>query len=425
MGEIVEKARAAIARVEALGERAGPIFTRFDAARIVADAERAEALVAGSSAPLPLAGKLVSLKDLFDEAGQRTTAGSRFFGDRAPATADAEVVARVKAAGAVIFGRTSMSEFAYSGVGLNPHFGTPGNAFDETRIPGGSSSGAALSVALGLCDIALGTDTGGSVRIPSAINGLYGFKPSQHTVPLSGVHALSQTLDSAGPLCRTFDDVLAAYAVMSGTRMPDTSTRSPSDLRLAVPTGAFVNDLDAAVSASFEAALEKLRTAGFRLEDLDLAFLPGQMEFNRIIVSSEAFATYGADLDRLGEVGDPHVLKRIRFAQTLSTAQVADAYAGRAATVERFSQAMDGLDGMLAPTLQITPPTIVETQANFDRLNGAMLRNPSMINFVDGCANSLPVATGGTVPGALMISAARGNDWPVLNVARALLPALA
>lgn len=423
MGEIVEKARGAIGRVEALGERARGIFTQFDAERILADAGRVESLIAGSSASLPLAGKLVSVKDLFDEAGERTTAGSRLLQDREPATEDCQVVARMKAAGAVMFGRTSMSEFAYSGVGLNPHHGTPGNAIDETRIPGGSTSGGGVSVALGLCDIALGTDTGGSVRIPAAINGLFGIKPSQYTVPLTNVHPLSQTLDSAGPLACSLEETIAAYAVMSATPAPASKLQGP--LKLGLPKGAFVNDLDEAVGRSFEAALARLRAAGHRIEEIDLGFLPAQMDFNRIIVSSEALATYHADLDRLEEIGDPHVLKRIRFAQTLSKAQVEEAYAARAATVAQFSQAMEGFDALLAPTLQITPPTIAETEADFDRLNGAMLRNPSMINFVDGCAISMPLQIGnGGVPGALMLSGMRGSDWHVLQVAEALLPGL-
>ncbi len=430
MGDIVDKAHAAIGRVEALGELARSIFTRFDPERILANAREAESLVEHAEAPLPLAGKLVSVKDLFDEAGERTTAGSRLLRDRPAATRDSEAVARMKAAGAVMFGRTTMSEFAYSGVGLNPHHGTPGSALDAARIPGGSTSGGGVSVGLSLCDIALGTDTGGSIRIPSAINGLYGFKPSQHLVPRSGVHPLSQTLDSAGPLAATFEDAVAAFAVMSATTDPTSGSTVDAPMRLAIPVGAFVNALDASTADTFEATVAALRTAGHEIVELDVGFLNDNLDLNRIIVSAEAHALYKDDLDALETLGDPRVLKRIRFAETLSQADIDDAYAARKQVVARFSEIMAGHNALVAPTLQVAPPTIVEAETDFDQVNAAMLRNPSLVNLADGCALVMPVAAareadaGTSLPGSLMIVGSRGADWSVLKAARALLPSV-
>ncbi len=423
MGRTLDKARAAIAKVDALGDEAGRIFTRLDRDRILAEAEEADARASASPEPLPLAGMLVSVKDLYDEAGERTTAGSRLLAEHPAARADCPVVRRMKAAGAVMFGRTTMSEFAYSGVGLNPHYGTPGAVFDRSRIPGGSTSGGALTVARGLCDIALGTDTGGSVRIPAAVNGLYGFKPTQASVPLAGVHPLSKTLDSAGPLAADFATVAAAYAVMSGTERPSATART--NRRLAVPRGAFVDDLDAAVASGHAATLRALEAAGHELVDIDLTFLGEAIGLNRIIVAAEAHALYRKDLARLEQIGDPRVLARIRFADTLSPQQVEDAYAARRVVVDRFGQALAEVDALVAPTLQIAVPTIAETEANFDRINAAMLRNPSLINLADGCALTVPLfRSGERGPQALMLAAPGGRDWALLDCAEALLPSL-
>lgn len=424
MGRIVEKARDAISRVEALGGRAAGIFTEFDPQRILADAGRAEALVARSEGTLPLAGALVSVKDLFDEKGARTTAGSRLLADRPPAEADCDVVARMKAAGAVMFGRTSMSEFAYSGVGLNPHHGTPGNALDPSRIPGGSTSGGGLTVALGICDIALGTDTGGSVRIPAAVNGICGFKPSQKSVSRTGVHPLSDTLDSVGPLAGDLPTTIAAYEVMSGSRRADAAPGA-GKLRLARPRGAFATDLDPAIAGAFGKALDIVAAHGHELADVDVGFLQEALFLNRIIVAVEAYEIYRQSLERLETVGDPRVLRRMRFAETLSREQIDEAYERRGEVVRQFAEVLQGFDGLLSPTIQILTPTIADTEADFDRLNAAMLRNPSLINLADGCAITMPLASAdGRQAQGLMIAGPAGTDWRVIAAAETLRPIL-
>ena len=421
MGHAEEKAAAAIARVEESPRDLGTIFVEFDPERILADAAVVDARH-DTGETLPLRGLLVSLKDLVDEAGQRTTAGSRLLAERERATADAEIVRRLKAAGAVPFGRTSLSEFAYSGLGLNPHRGTPGNVFDETRVPGGSSSGAALGVALGWCDAAIGTDTGGSVRIPAALNGLVGIKPTQAAVPRDGVHALSDTFDSVGPLAPDLDTALRCHEALCGVA-PGTFADAAvpeGPLRLAVPRGAFTDGLDASVATTFETTTRRLAAAGHTLVDVDMAPVGALAPAVRIIVASEAHALYSPHFARLEEVGDPNVLRRIRAAETFPADALERAHADHRRAVVDFADALAGCDALLAPTVAVEAPTIAAAEADFDAVNPAVLRNTTLINLVGGCAVTLPVAGGGPVPGALMVAAPAGADAALFAVARAL-----
>jgi len=417
---VLEKAEAAISQVGELGNAASSIFLDFQPERIREQAEKVDARIRNGSPRLPLAGWLISVKDLFNEAGLRTTAGSRLLADSAAADRDCIVVQRLRDAGAVIFGRTSMSEFAYSGVGLNPHHGTPGNVFDSGHIPGGSSSGAALSVALGLCDAAIGTDTGGSVRIPAAANGLVGFKPSQKTVPMAGVHPLSHTLDSVGPIARTFEEAMVVQSVLTGLSL-ELVHDDTKKLRIGLPKGAFLNGLDAPTERNWALLLRKLARAGVVFEDIDLEFLNDALPLARIIVAVEAHAIYGAQVEKLELLGDPRVLRRIQYAETLTKAEIDDAYAKRAEVVQKFDQALVNIDALVAPTLPTLPPRIEEVEADFDRLNASMLRNPSMINIADGCAITMPMKdTQSVFHGAAMFAAANGNDQSLLSAVSAL-----
>lgn len=419
MGAIIEKAQAAIDKVDQLGDLAGKIFTDFDRERILRDAAHAETLVANAPTPLPLAGLLVSVKDLYDEAGKVTSAASLLLKDRAPAARDCEIIARIKAAGAVPFGRTSMSEFAYSGVGLNPHYGTPGNVYDPDGIPGGSTSGGGLTVALGLVDIALGTDTGGSVRIPAAINGLYGFKASRLRMSGDGIHPLAKSFDTAGPLARDLETTIVAFEVMAGIAVPPASAGKGGALRIGVPVNAFINDLDDRVKRDFEAICATLRAAGHDLVEIDLGFVADNAVLNKILVSAEAHDIYANDFAKLETCGDPRVLSRMRFADSLSLQDRCDAYARRTDVTARFNAALADVDVMIAPTLAMMAPKISEVEADFDRLNAMMLRNTSYLNLVDACAISLPVPVAGeNAPAALMIAGIHGQDFAVLDVAR-------
>ncbi|MEF2549799.1 amidase [Aurantimonas sp. A2-1-M11] len=413
-----DRAAQAIGRVLDLDEDvAGRIFTRFDAGRIVAEAEsldRDPARLAG-----PLAGLLVAIKDLFDEAGEVTTAGSIQFAGNAPAARDAEAVARLRAAGAIGCGRTNMSEFAYSGVGLNPHFGTPGNSHDPARIPGGSTSGGAIAVAFGIADFALGSDTGGSVRIPAAFNALAGFKPTQSAVPLDGAFPLSGTYDSVGPLALDIATCAAVHAVLSGETRPDPAA-GDKPLRLGVMRTLLTDDMDDQVSADFDAALEALREAGVELVDVEMPDLAQAPGVNRILVSSDAHAVHSGYLDALETSGDPHVLKRIRAAETFGADERSAARQTRTDAIAAFAALADGFDAMIAPTVPIVPPLIAEVEADFDRLNALILRNPSTINFLDGCAATVPMHQSGELPTGLMLFAPGGRDWAVLDVAETI-----
>ena len=390
------------------------IYTQFDATRIMQAAQALDADATRRSGPL--AGVMVSIKDLFDEAGQVTAAGSAILRRAPAAKADAPVVARLKAAGAVPCGRTAMSEFAYSGVALNPHTGNPGNARDPSRISGGSSSGAAVSVALGLADVALGTDTGGSVRIPAVLNGLAGFKPTQSTVPLEGAFPLSPTFDSIGPLAPRIATCAAVHAVLSGTSAPAVAEDRP--LRLAILQGPLMEGMDAQVTADFDAALVALRAAGHEIIDATLPDLEGFGDVNRIVVATEAHAIHAHHLEGLETEGDPRVLRRIRAAEGFGPSDYTDKLAHRARAVAAFHTLADGIDAFILPTVPTVAPLIAEVEADFDRLNALMLRNPSAVNFLDGCAATVPMQRTQRLATGLMIFAPGGRDWAVLGMAQ-------
>ncbi|AEQ53708.1 amidase family protein [Pelagibacterium halotolerans] len=416
-----DRARRAIdVAMSAKPEVLRTIFTRFDASRIMSEAKALDGDAGRRTGPL--AGILVSIKDLFDEKGQVTSAGSTILADAEPANADAEAVGRLRAAGAIGCGRTTMSEFAYSGVGLNPHFGNPGNIFDSSRISGGSTSGGALSVALGIADVALGSDTGGSVRIPAALNGLCGFKPSQSAVPLDGAFPLSQSYDSIGPLARTIKHCSAVHAVLSATAASPAKRES---LRIGVARGILTEGLDTQVAADFQRAIALLSAAGFALTDIELPMLEGFGNVNRIIVASEAHAIHASRLARMQTEGDPHVLRRIRAAESFASTDEVDARAQRAAAIAAFSAQAENYDVFIAPTLPTVAPLIADVEADFDRLNGLMLRNPSAINFLDGCAATVPMHAGQPLATGLMIFAPGGHDWRVLGAAEQIEAILA
>jgi aspartyl-tRNA(Asn)/glutamyl-tRNA(Gln) amidotransferase subunit A len=422
MGAIIDKAKAAIEQVNALGDLKSKIFTEFDDERILRAAAHAEDLVARTP-NLPLAGKLVSLKDLYDEAGIVTTAASELLKSAAPATEDGDVVRLIKQAGGVPFGRTSMSEFAYSGVGLNPHYGTPGNVFDPEGIPGGSSSGAGVSAGLGLVDIAMGTDTGGSIRIPAAINGLYGYKPSRLSVPRKGVVPLSDSFDTPGPLARDLQTAITVFEVMTGTTVPASER---TKLRIGVPVNAFVNDLSARVKSDFEMICDVLVKAGHELVEIDLGFVAENALLTRDLVSSEANAIYAKHFDALETCGDPYVLSRMKFADGLTKDDVIAAHAKRTDVIARFGAAVADVDVMIAPTLPRMAPKIAEVEADIATLNPLMLRNTGMLNLVDACVISIPVPVAGEkAPAALMVAAPHGQDKTVLNAARLIDPLFA
>src|ERR1700723_1526327 len=259
---------ACLARIADTSGEGARTFVHVDAEAAIEAAEAMDRLREVKAAPSAYAGIPVSIKDLFDIKGQVTRAGSRALEDSPPAEADATVVARLRRAGFIVIGRTNMTEFAYSGIGINPHYGTPKSAWQRSvgHVPGGSSSGAAVSIADGMAYGALGTDTGGSCRIPAAFNGIVGFKPTQRRVPLDGGVPLSFTLDSFGPLARSVSCCAILDAVLADEPVVPLRPRPIKGMRLAVPTTIVLDDLDDAVAQAFDRALETLSRQGALIE---------------------------------------------------------------------------------------------------------------------------------------------------------------
>jgi aspartyl-tRNA(Asn)/glutamyl-tRNA(Gln) amidotransferase subunit A len=398
--------------------------------KVYADAARAEADRQDSARRLgklasPLAGIPVSVKDLFDVEGDVTAAGSKVLRDQPAARADAVAVARLRTAGLIILGRTNMTEFAYSGLGLNPHYGTPRNPFDRElgRIPGGSSSGAAVSVADGMACGAVGTDTGGSCRIPAAFCGIVGFKPTAHRVPLGGTFPLSATLDSIGPLAPTTECCAAVDAVLAGQALPPLETLQLTQLRFAVPGSYVTNDLDAQVRGDFARACAQLARAGADLCDVALRELEELPHINRKggLAAAEAYALHRVQLEAQADAYDPRVLKRILRGGEQSEADYQELKRTRADLIRRVDQQLSGFDAVLMPTTPIIAPTFAELESDeaYGRLNFLVLRNPSIANFLDRCAVSIPSHRAGTAPSGLMLMGAHGADRRLLAISAA------
>lgn len=408
------------------------VRTTFEAARAAADA--ADRLRAAGAPELPLGGLAVSIKDLFDVRGEVTTAASTVLADAAPAAQDCPAVARLRRAGAAFIGRTNMSEFAFSGVGISPHHGTPANAttasIDPTpRIPGGSTSGGAVSVAAGAAWAALGSDTGGSLRIPAALHGLVGFKNTARTVPTDGAIPLSTTLDTVGAITRSVRDAVRLHAILSD-RPVRLSGRPVRALRLAVATTLMLDGLDAHVARCFERAIASLRDAGATVDELPLPPLAELAQINAAggFSAAESWAWHRRLLADHGDRYDPRVALRIRRGEAMSAADYIDLMQARRAWIVRMEAAIGAYDAVLSPTVPIVAPAIeplVASDETFFAVNGQLLRNPSAINFLDGCAISLPCHAPGDMPVGLMAWSTALRDDELLDAASAIEATLA
>jgi aspartyl-tRNA(Asn)/glutamyl-tRNA(Gln) amidotransferase subunit A len=429
-GRVTSRAlvEAALGRIADPAGEGSRVFLRVyaESARAAADAQ--DRLRRAGYVASPLAGLPVSIKDLFDVAGERTLAGSRALDDAPPAAADAPIVARLRAAGAVLIGRTNMTEFAFSGVGINPHYGTPGNPYDRRRIPGGSSSGAPVSVLDGMATVAIGTDTGGSVRIPAAFCGTVGLKPTQYRVPRAGATPLSTTLDSVGPLGLSVACCAVADAIMAGEPAAAPPAAAVAGLRLGVPQSFVLDDLDAAVAAAFERALGVLSAAGARLVDLALTELGEYPAINAKggFSPPEAYAWHAALIARRGAEYDPRVRLRIERGAAMTAAEYVTLGWQRADLIARVEARTAELDALLMPTLPLTAPEIAafDREDEFWRLNGRILRNTALINFLDRCAVTLPIHAPGSAPVGLMLVGRHGEDRRLLSLAQGIETAI-
>jgi aspartyl-tRNA(Asn)/glutamyl-tRNA(Gln) amidotransferase subunit A len=417
---IRDRLEAALARIDDPAGEGGRVFLSVypESARVEADAADRRARDRASLGPLD--GVLVSIKDLFDVAGEPTRAGSRILEDAAPAAADAPVVQRLRAAGAVIVGKTNMSEFAFTGVGANPHYGTPGNPADRARVPGGSSSGAAVAVADGMCEISIGTDTGGSTRIPAALCGVVGFKPSKYRIPTEGAFPLSHTLDSVGPIAGSVEDCAKADAVIAGEG-PWVLESAPLDgLKLAITAGLPLRDLDEAVDAKFAAALRTLERSGSALTEAETPLFDAMAEVNSTatIATVEAYALHRERLATRGDEMDPFIRVRIEMGKAVSSADYREMLDTRARLASAMDELLAGFDALVLPTTPIVAPTIAEvsTDETFRRKNRLLLRNTEIANFFDLCAISLPMRGAG-LPAGFMLFARRGEDRRLFRIA--------
>jgi aspartyl-tRNA(Asn)/glutamyl-tRNA(Gln) amidotransferase subunit A len=426
--DLVDGCLARIAIPDGEGARA---FIHVDADRARAAAGWADQMRDHGCVPSPLAGIPIAVKDLFDVAGEVTTAGSRILADRPAARQDALAVARLRAAGAVLIGRTNMTEFAYSGVGLNPHHDTPRNPHGRDRglIPGGSTSGGAVAVADGMAVAALGTDTGGSCRIPAALCGLVGFKPTASRVPLQGAIPLSGSFDSVGPIghsvrcCAIVDAILAAEPVEATVEM------SCAGLRLGILRDYALEDLDEDVASIFESGLARLAAAGVRFEDVAFPELHEIAEIGRNggIVAAEAFAWHQPHLDSRGEEYDPRVRARIEMGRGQSVSEYLHALECRRWLIQRARSVTAPFDALVLPTVPILAPTVDALRADdalFAQVNRLLLRNPTIANFLDRCAVSLPCQLPGEPPVGLMLIGEHGADRHLLALASAVEAAL-
>lgn len=385
---------------------------------------------------LPLAGIATSVKALFDVQGWVTHAGSKVLQHQAPAHTDAAAVARLRAAGAVLMGQTHMVEFAFSGVGTNPHYPTPaaldglwGHDLGNCHVPGGSSSGTAVSVASGSAWIGLGSDTGGSIRIPAALNGLVGFKPTACKVPLTGTLPLSSTLDTACAITRSVRDAIATHEVLAAQRI----TRSCAPLsawRLAVPRDVMLDTLAPAIAAGFERSLVLLRQAGAQIEEIDLPELAQLSAINHrgSFSAAESFTWHEALLGQHRDDYDPRVRQRIEAGQHMSAADYLRLQHNRQDWMARVNARIAGFDALLSPTTPITAPLLAavapasgtaqdaQRDAAFFTANSLLLRNTSVVNMLDGAALSIPCHLPGELPMGLMLWHGAHRDDALLNL---------
>ena len=421
-----QRTEQALAAIAAAGDEGRRIFTCTYADAALEAARAADARAARGIRLGPLDGRIVSIKDLFDVAGEPTTAGSAVLRDAPPAARDAAIVRRLRASGAVIVGKTNMTEFAFSGIGINPHWGTPGNARDAARIPGGSSSGAGVSVARGMAEIAIGSDTGGSVRIPAALNGIAGFKPTQARVPREGAYPLSFTLDTVGPLAASVLDCARADAVLSGTGWRALPERRVAGLRIGVPRGLLFMHTEDAVLQAFENALAALSTAGARVTEMALDTwlgAPARLQEQGTLVAAEAAHIHREVLARAPQALDPLVLARIRRGEAITAAHYVGVMQARATLQQALDAQLEDVDLLVLPTVPFVAPAIASLQDEdaFTWANLLALRNPSVFNFFDLPALSLPLARPqGALPVGLMAVGRRGGDRELLAIGTAL-----
>ncbi|WP_209850606.1 amidase [Rhizobium herbae] len=421
----LELAKASLKKIA--GYRDQSIFTALLEERALTEAKAsAERIRSGRSLGL-LDGIPVAWKDLFDTKGSVTTAGSAVLGDHAPAETDATVVKALAGAGMVSIGRTNLSEFAFSGLGINPHYGTAHNAAsrDVPRIPGGSSAGSGVAVAAGLVPVAIGTDTGGSIRIPAAFNGIVGYKATRGRYSMQGVFPLAKSLDSLGPLCRTVQDAVWIDAAMRGRSAPDIGRADLASLKLVIPETVVFDDAEPGVVAAFEAAISRLEKAGARITRRAFPIFAEIFEVmarHGALVTAEAYVLHkerlqGPEAERM----DQRVVARARLGEKIGMVDYVAILDTRERLIASLAKNLQPGELLAHPTLPHVAPPIAPLLADdelFFRINGRTLRNTSIGNFLDGCGVSIPCGTGDAgMPVGFLLSGQRNEDDYLLSAA--------
>ena len=399
------------------------VFTKVHRDKALAQAELVDLARNKGLYLAPYAGIPVSVKDLFDVAGDVTTAGSRVLSEEMPAKNDAVVVERLKSAGFIVIGRTNMTEFAYSGLGINPHNGTPLNPYDRAtgRIPGGSSSGAAVAQTDGMAIAGIGTDTGGSCRIPAALCGIVGFKTTAARIPSEGTIPLSKTLDSIGPLANTVECCATIDAVLAGKNQTEIGQVALKGIRLGIPQSIVLDDMDEHVARGFENAIQTLSRQGAILVDEPM---PQLLELPQVnakggFAAAEAYAWHKKLIEQGADVYDPRVISRIIKGRDQSATDYIELLQARERIIKNVSKVIVQYDALIYPTV----PTIAPPLAGFSddefyhRNNLLMLRNPALVNFLDYCAISIPIHNEGDAPVGLSLMGGRGDDRNLLSIA--------
>ncbi|MGB0749745.1 MAG: amidase [Magnetospiraceae bacterium] len=425
---LIEAALDRIKDPQGEGDR---VFLNVYGDRALVEAKASDALRAAGYPLPPLAGIPLSVKDLYDVAGDVTRAGSTVLADAPPAMRDSTVVRRLRAAGAIIIGRTNMTEFAYSGVGLNSHYGTPKNPYDRAsaRIPGGSSSGAVISVTDGMAVVGIGSDTNGSTRIPAALCGTAGFRPTQGRIPLQGVFPLSESLDAAGPLAPTADCCAIIDAIMADQPPPPNDPFPLTGLRLLVPQCYVLEDLEPAVAHAFERSLTRLSEQGAWIIEAPAPVLDGipALYHQGGIVAAEAWHLHRDRLAESGDRFDPLVRERLALGKEQDAAHYIHCLRGRAALQKQADALTLPYDAVLLPTTAMTAPPIADLQADeavYRRVNLAMLRNTSVASILGRCAASVPCHGRDDAPSGITIMGETGGDAKCLRIAAAIEKAL-
>lgn len=436
-GELVAAARSSTALVEqALNRACDPngegerVFLSLYDAQAADAAALSDRMRGHNVVPSSIAGLPVAISDAFDVAGETTAAGSAVLADAPVAAADATVVAALRAAGAVLIGRTNMSEFGISALGLNPHFGTPGNPYDANLIPGGAASGAAVAVVSGMAVAAVGTDGAGSIRIPAALCGAVGTRSSAGRISLSGTLPQAPSVDAIGTIAPDVESCAIMDSILSGNPAPVFPDLSADGLRLAVPVRYVLDDLDLAVAAAFQATLVRLKAAGVRLFEITLAELEEipAITADASFAAVEGYAWHRHLLSTSIDRYDPRVVQKLRRGSDVMAADYIELIAARRDLIRRINPLTAPFDAVIMPTVPHVAPSIASLQSDYiayTETNSLFMRNAAIANFLDRCAITLPCQEDGDLPVGLTLMGETGGDARLFVVARAVERVLA